>query len=242
MLKRISLSSALMIGCASTLYANGSVPGPLPVAEALPVAAKTVETYVGLAGGMNFLTGSRHETSTFNNQRVNIPGSHKLKSNRGVVDISFGAQYNLPNSKFFLAFEPYVSFSGFNSKTGSSTPNASESRTIKSKYAVGADFKTGYKFTPVDSAYLSLGAEAREVSFNFKATGGNDKTARRNLMGISYGVGYERSFGKIAVGVDFKHKIYNNSSLSVTTDNGAIIKTKIKPQVFATMLTLKYKI
>jgi len=242
MLKRISLSSALMIGCASTLYANGSVPGPLPVTEEPPVAAKTVETYVGLAGGMNFLRGSRHETSTFNNQRVNIPGSQKLHSNKGAIDLSFGAQYNLPNSKFFLAFEPYISFSGLYSKTGSSIPNASESRTIRSKYAAGADFKTGYKFTPVDSGYLSLGAEVRKVSFNFKATGGNDETARKNLMGISYGVGYERSFGNISVGIDFKHKIYKNSSLSITTDNGAVIKTKVKPQVFATMLTMKYKI
>jgi hypothetical protein len=243
MFKKISLSSILLIGTASTVYANGNVPAAGPV---MPVAPQScgcgVESYIGASGGVGFLSGMRKESATFVDQHSIIPGNKNLHSNQASFDIYAGAQYNIPHSKFFVGLEPSVTFSNLKTKSTNYIRDLKETSKISSRYALGIDMKPGFKVTKNDAFFLTLGAEARSYKFNYTNNLGSNTSSRKNIWSFAYGAGYEHSFGKIAVGFRVKYRVANSSNLSAVDQAGVKIVSKIRPNVFTSMLTINYKI
>jgi opacity protein-like surface antigen len=239
MLKKVNLSSMLIVCCASTVFANAAGP---EITKESPVNTNAFEYYVGLGAGVSYLNGTRNETASFGGERFPVQGRTTLKSTTGSFTLLAGMQYNIPQSRFYVGLEPSFTYAKHTAKTAARIGQVTDLEKISSRYAIGMDLKPGLKLTDNDSIYISVGTEFRPFKYRHENSRGMRASDRQNLWAFAYGIGYDHNFGRVSLGVNLKHRLFQKARMSGLDQGGVLMASNSNPNIFTAMVTVKCKI
>lgn len=202
--------------------------------------------YVGLGGGLVHLSGTRKDlliTESGAVPSVDIPAAKRLRGNDALVEVFIGIEVKPKElGRFSFCLEHGLSYSRVHHNTYGSVVNVGQNVDIQSKEGLFLDFVPKYQLLENLFFLVSCGIETRFFRLEHIDADGLKVEAQRNLYGFSYGIGLEKAFEQVSVGLRFKYRTYNKRSIMGSDGDGTTIKSIIFPRLFSAMFVLIYKI
>ena len=206
--------------------------------------------YVGAA--LNFEHMDGHRTDDVKGERDGLPYSRVYADNIDINKNSFGGEaylgylYRLPDTDIVIGLEP---FAGYNDNkdnaSGLIITSDEESRVtaqVKRTWNLGFLARLGYVFCDSYMLYAVAGPDWGQFKYDWRESYFNDNKANdcKWLTGIRYGIGLEREFDYIRVGVQATMTNYKNSTLHSLEADGDTVSTKIKPDFLTIGIRVSY--
>lgn len=255
MIRKIAYATALM--CAN-----------LGQVSAHTYQSKTIQPYVGVAGGIELLRGKRSESLQNSNpiDKATFTDNKGFSDNSANLSIFGGFTWNIPGSSFFIGPEIYGGrFNGesLNNAVALDAPNA-VNRTIETsiskRYSFGFLIKPGIVVARDYRAYLLVGLDVsrfRNSTFytprSVLALGGLSDippyslSTSKWMKAFVWGAGFEREFSCHRLGADIRFMQYKTFSAAYNVNTGLAapdttdsLKNSYKPKSYQLMLKYTY--
>jgi len=246
---------ALLTASTGTVNAN-TTPAPAPIQS----STSFPQFYAGLSGGFENLTGHRSEELISTDPASTPQTFSDNKKFNARADIALcgiaGFLWKVPNLPISIGPEIYLG-QGSGSDVVKKTyddARAGEVRTysaeFKRKLFYGIMVRSGWNFWKEYFGFISLGADFSQfmtdrLMVTNAADNQNSFRGRKRLTGFLTGIGLEKRFGSMCVGIDFKRITYKQQNFLDTFNPTPgrppnQLAFSAKPRVYSLSLRLSY--
>lgn len=205
--------------------------------------------YVG--GALNFEHMDGHRTDDIQGMRNNISYAKVYANDIGMKDNSFGGEaylgylYRLPDTNIVLGLEPFVGYND-NKDNVSALLAANElsrvAAQVKRKWNLGFLARLGYVFCDSYMVYAVAGPDWGQFKYDWRESHFDDNKASNHkwLTGLRYGIGIEKEFEYIRVGVQATMTNYKSSTLHSLEADGDTVSARINPDVLTVGIRVSF--
>lgn len=236
-------------------------PTPTPSQRSMNIP----QFYAGISGGFEHFTGHRSEklisTDPANSESRVFSDNKKFFSNADIALSGIaGFLWKIPNLPFSIGPEVYLGQgNGRDLIKNTYRDNlAAETRTysaeLKRKLFYGFIVRAGWNFWKDYFGFLSLGIDSSQfmadrlmITDTNNINGSNSNTLRKTkrLSGTVMGIGFEKRFGSLCVGIDLKRIAYKSQRLFDTLNpdpgiNPNQLAFSVRPKIYSLSLRLSY--
>ncbi|MDF3034327.1 MAG: hypothetical protein K0R76_1281 [Alphaproteobacteria bacterium] len=240
-----------------------TTPTPINSMMTSSASATRPQFYVGLSSGFENLSGRRSEELIADPifAQSTIFSNNQKFSSRADIALSAiaGFQWGIPNLPLSIGPEIYLGKGNGSNlvKINYHDAIAAENRTyaaeFKRKLFYGFIVRTGWNFWKDYFGFLSLGIDMshfmtdRSMLTNTNLPNFNFQTLRRTkkLSGFLMGIGIEKRFGCIGVGIDLKRVTYRQQNFfdTLNPDPGTPpnqLSFSVRPKIYSLSLRISY--
>jgi hypothetical protein len=138
-----------------------------------------------------------------------------------------------------IAIEPYVNLtSGIQDKCVKSVGGDQHTIQLSRPWSAGIDVRPGlFVHKKAWRAFGLIGFDSGRFKLSWQDQSGNKLETQSSLSGFNVGMGVERHFRRVRLGIQVKGTLYGTKTISVSDDDGTY-QAKTSPRILAVSLRL----
>jgi len=208
---------------------------------------RPLKYYVGLVGGIERMTGRRTEGLSEAAASTVYADNKRILENNSTISAVGGFLWKFPPLPIWMGMEAYLGRGNALSSVTATTPDALGnnryySTDFQRKFFYGGLIRVGHFFCPDLLGAISLGID-RSQFLTKRALNANIINRTKGFNGFLFGLGVEKHYGHLGVGLDLKLIQYRRQLTSDPVDLAAgagHLNFSVRPVMYSVALRLCY--